>query len=199
MRGVQGDGPQWVSQLINNKERDTALMGKLLSEKTASRVLEIRLGKVTVRDRLVWNRTKGGAYTTSSGYLTAREMRQNGEMGGKILGESSNRSHADGWKGIWKIRVPSRVKLFLLKCLHNALPTRTNLIKRGVQVEECLIRDGMKLAIDYQEANGRGEEEGRQRLNSLRGGGVNDGMLQRLDLSSSIVMELGIRMVGGCL
>ncbi|GAA0176382.1 hypothetical protein LIER_29386 [Lithospermum erythrorhizon] len=170
MRGLQMDGPQWVSQL-NKKEWDMAIVLEFLSEEDASRVLEIRLGKVTVRDRLVWNHTKSGTYTTSSGNITAREMRRNGELGGKFLGESSNRSHVDGWKGIWKLRVPPRVKLFLWKCLHNALPTRTNLVKRGVKVEEeQSIRDGMKLATDYQEANGKGEEEGRQLLNRLMEG-----------------------------
>ncbi|GAA0141870.1 hypothetical protein LIER_02915 [Lithospermum erythrorhizon] len=83
MRRVQENGPRWVSQLINNKEWNKTLVEELLSEEDMIRALAIRLDQVGIRDRLVWNHTKSGLYITSSGYLTAMEMRRNGKLGGR--------------------------------------------------------------------------------------------------------------------
>ncbi|XP_059431615.1 uncharacterized protein LOC132165136 [Corylus avellana] len=36
------------------------------------------------------------------------------------------------WKECWKLKIPNVAKLFLWKALHNLLPTRVNLAKKGI-------------------------------------------------------------------
>ena len=44
------------------------------------------------------------------------------------------------WKAVWKIRVPNAVKVFLWRACSNILPTKDNLLKRGVVNEDlCLL------------------------------------------------------------
>ncbi|GAA0148596.1 hypothetical protein LIER_07991 [Lithospermum erythrorhizon] len=56
----------------------------------AKLVLAVPLSKHNIRDRLVWNHTSCGVYTTASGYLAARSMRINGDIGGRGRGATSS-------------------------------------------------------------------------------------------------------------
>lgn len=57
-------------------------------------------------------------------------------MGYQALYEGSTQTHVPTqnaeakksfWKGIWKLKVPSKIKHFMWKPCSNALPTKTNL------------------------------------------------------------------------
>ncbi|KAK2646770.1 hypothetical protein Ddye_021965 [Dipteronia dyeriana] len=39
------------------------------------------------------------------------------------------------WKFLWRIKVPTKVKIFLWKACHNLLPTHVNLAKRELNVD----------------------------------------------------------------
>ncbi|GAA0157875.1 hypothetical protein LIER_38538 [Lithospermum erythrorhizon] len=82
MRGARNDGPRYVSQCTKNGKWDTELVKSVMDSDNANLVLAIPLSRQQIRDRLVWNHTKSGNYLTSSGYLSTRNMKRNGELGG---------------------------------------------------------------------------------------------------------------------
>ena len=49
-----------------------------------------------------------------------------------IRGSTSRSDAGTEWKACWKLNVPNVVKLFLWKALHNLLPTRVNLTRKGI-------------------------------------------------------------------
>ncbi|KAF5445799.1 hypothetical protein F2P56_034822 [Juglans regia] len=56
----------------------------------------------------------------------------------RLLGESSRAFLEDeGWKGIWRLKVPGVTKIFIWKALNNCLPTRRNLFKRKILENSC--------------------------------------------------------------
>jgi hypothetical protein len=60
------------------------------------------------------------------------------EMQVGTKGESSNPGNGEGiWKVVWQLKIPTAVKIFLWRACHNLLPTKANLMQRGV-VEELM-------------------------------------------------------------
>ncbi|GAA0176359.1 hypothetical protein LIER_29366 [Lithospermum erythrorhizon] len=101
LRGQSAEGPRCVSQLIENGAWNANLIQDLLNSEDARLVLSIPLSRQRIRDRIVWNHTKSGMYTTSSGYLSERSMKKNGELGGACKWESSATSGRDKlWSGV---------------------------------------------------------------------------------------------------
>ena len=45
-------------------------------------------------------------------------------------------AHRNFWKGIWKLKVPGKIKHFLWKSCTNPLPTKVNLLKRTILQED---------------------------------------------------------------
>lgn len=69
-------------------------------------------------------------------WLTERIGIYSVKMGYQALYEGSTQTHVPTqnaeakksfWKGIWKLKVPSKIKHFMWKPCSNALPTKTNL------------------------------------------------------------------------
>ena len=65
-------------------------------------------------DRLIWNHS-GGVYTVKQGYSLL-------SLGTAVQGR--------GWSKIWRIKVPSRIRMFLWKVAHKILPSKGFLNKR---------------------------------------------------------------------
>lgn len=67
---------------------------------------------------------KNGVYLVKLGYKCICEDSRNEEASG------STRSVALGlWFGIWKLKMPGKIKHFLWKACANILPTKVNLMK----------------------------------------------------------------------
>ena len=79
-------------------------------------------------DSIVWLQNKNGVYSVRSGYHLARKvMRKDNEA------ESSRRAEGQLiWKTLWKMRVPSKLKVFCWRACHEILPTQVNLAKRKI-------------------------------------------------------------------
>uniref|UniRef100_A0A803PGT3 Reverse transcriptase domain-containing protein n=1 Tax=Cannabis sativa TaxID=3483 RepID=A0A803PGT3_CANSA len=90
------------------------------------------VGIQTRRDRgedaLMWHYTMNGDYTVASGYnLIQRE---------KQKAETSNKSIARGWwKSVWQSSITPKMKNFVWRVCHNRLPSKSELVKRGIQLD----------------------------------------------------------------
>ncbi|GAA0187338.1 hypothetical protein LIER_34626 [Lithospermum erythrorhizon] len=77
------------------------------------KVLRKEIGWRVRDDRLVWNHIKSGTYLSSSGYLSARDMKKNGEIGGCCHGGTSmGRKKDKMWQNIWGLEVPLEFEIF---------------------------------------------------------------------------------------
>lgn len=76
-------------------------------------------------DKIIWHFDKAGKYTVKSGYKVF--------MNSKIDGVSSNfDSMTRVWNKLWKLSIPTKIKHFYWKAIKNTLPTRLNLLNRGI-------------------------------------------------------------------
>ncbi|GAA0149715.1 hypothetical protein LIER_43070 [Lithospermum erythrorhizon] len=67
-------------------------------------------------------------------------MKENGELGGKGIGEGSHGTTQETcWKSVWSLKVPPWVKIFLWKAYHNILPTKDRLQRKGVMMESSCV------------------------------------------------------------
>ena len=93
----------------------------------AEAILKIPLSGRSQGDKIFWFGTRDGKYSIGSGCkLLLRDARGSQP-------ESSRQWEPDPlWKRIWGARVPAKVKSFLWRACHDALPTNSGLFKRKV-------------------------------------------------------------------
>ncbi|GAA0167533.1 hypothetical protein LIER_22446 [Lithospermum erythrorhizon] len=138
--GSRVDELKWVSQLIRGGRWDESKVMGITSDEDAKAILAIPLSRVPTRDKIIWHYTKCRNYITSSGYWCAKEMKKNG-----VLRKNAEGGGEQG--GIFgplleecvEIISAPPVKTFLWKCLHNILPTRDRLRRKGVIVESTCV------------------------------------------------------------
>ncbi|KAL5141435.1 Clustered mitochondria protein [Glycine soja] len=76
-----------------------------------------------LKDTMLWKAEPSGVYSTKSAYR---------------LMMNSNRSGLDGrtFKIIWKLKIPPRAAVFSWRLFKDKLPTRANLLRRNVSIQE---------------------------------------------------------------
>ena len=96
----------------------------------AQQILAIPLCTSAQHDLIYWSPEKNGIYSVKSGHKMLCEKARRDEA------SSSTGSGGSGlWKGIWKLKVPGKLKHFLWKACTDSLPTKTNLLKRKIIAE----------------------------------------------------------------
>ena len=78
-------------------------------------------------DTFVWLAERNGFYSVKSGYKILCEDQQTGDLDSNIA-----KAQRRLWKGVWKLKVPGKIKHFLWKAYSNSLPTKVNLMKRTI-------------------------------------------------------------------
>lgn len=118
-----------VSSLIassaNNWNIDFML--PFLSMDDQHAILEMPIGDLSRKDRLVWAATKNGLYSVKSRYpclqLKSLEVRDTRFLGVRLVPKAL-------WNLIWRLEVPPKLRHFLWISLHQGLPSRVVLYKR---------------------------------------------------------------------
>lgn len=108
-----------VSELINSNTNkwNTGLLRSLFDNSTVQEITNIRLyttpeGSLK-RDKLRWTLTKNGEFCVKSLYAKLSDPSSSTPVQTK-----------KNWKGLWTMDTSQRIKLFIWKCLQDALPTR---------------------------------------------------------------------------
>ena len=98
-----------VSSLINQSTRewDVQQIDLLIAPFMAQKIKAIPLCNLMWSDCIVWPRTRDGEYSVKTGYQLLVESDNRGEASG-----SSSDNLRSFWKGIWKMRVPNKIKNF---------------------------------------------------------------------------------------
>ncbi|XP_060962155.1 uncharacterized protein LOC115720894 [Cannabis sativa] len=116
-----GDPQNLVSFYITeDKEWNLPLLTCDFSAVDIDFILSIPLSSSHVRDQWIWHFTNSSEYTVQTGYHLATELDES------ELPTSSTSQHS-WWKYFWNLKLPSKVKIFVWKAFHRAIPTAASL------------------------------------------------------------------------
>lgn len=112
-----------VGELMRDGMRgwDEDLVQLLFDAEEAKEILRTPLNSTSGDDILIWHYSTKGCYTVNSSYEYARMM---------IL--DLTYAVEGSWKNIWTLSVPHKVKVFLRRAAHGILPTKANILSRGI-------------------------------------------------------------------
>jgi len=122
-----------VSDLIDvsTKGWNSVLIDDCFPDFIANAIKNIPLCPLLPPDKIIWNGTSSGLFSVKSAYYLASELSR------KKLGECSSFSGSHVfWKKIWAINVPNASKKILWRACQNLLPTKQNLLRKGVGVDD---------------------------------------------------------------
>ena len=121
-----------VLELIkpSTNEWNLELLQQLLCARDISLIESIPLCSRKVDDTLFWPFTLSGSYTVKSGYrflYKAQSMDNN----------DYNPEDNGLWKRVWGLKTQPKIKNFLWQAVKNAIPTKSNLKRHKVVLEDC--------------------------------------------------------------
>ncbi|KAA3477739.1 reverse transcriptase [Gossypium australe] len=131
-----------VADLID-KEANTwkqDIISSLFAEEQSRCILAIPLVSSRPSDVLIWRGDNTGCYTVKSGYkriITTGNPRV------------ENEDSANFFTKLWGLKIPSKIRIFLWKLVHNFLPTKANLNMRHLMVAQCVKEELRRLTIYF--------------------------------------------------
>ncbi|KAK2639320.1 hypothetical protein Ddye_027115 [Dipteronia dyeriana] len=84
-------------------------------------------------DSLLWHVERSGNYSVHIGYRVGRSMIV-------VVSSSGLDNSKSWWKDLWRLHIPSKIKIFMCWASHHWLPTRFYLARRGVPLDETCPR-----------------------------------------------------------
>ena len=95
-------------------------------------ICDIPLNRRQVSDFVYWKYNKDDIFTVKSAYKVARALLKK-----VVWAESSSGSGGCRvWVAIWKLRIPNKIKVFGWRACHDILPTRGNLKKKWILLDD---------------------------------------------------------------
>jgi len=104
------------------KSWDTTKLSQILLQHLVRLVLAVPIPLTNMEDSFCWGFTGSGDFTTKFATWRAHD----------------NITHdQESWKfnWIWKLNVMPKIRIFLWQLCHNVLPTRANLLRKGIFVD----------------------------------------------------------------
>ena len=123
-----------VSELINHEHRlwREQIIRNCFSHTQTEEILSIPLCQNAREDTLIWGETRDGVFTVRSATLLARRI----EEAKKQPHLASCSGAFDGrWVRIWRAQAIPRAKNLCWRACRDAIPTRVNLYKRGMEID----------------------------------------------------------------
>nr|XP_027060751.1 uncharacterized protein LOC113687311 [Coffea arabica] len=117
--------PHKVDELIIQKRWNRILVFQLFNEVDAERILSIPISLSGREDSYFWLHGADGKYSVTSGYkalISSRERPQKDIQ--EEVSTSWEQQNNKMWKVLWRLKIKHKLKIFLWKCLNNALPVR---------------------------------------------------------------------------
>ena len=111
----------------NTRQWQTDIMDGLFVEADAEIIKKIPLSQLATDDVLYWPFSSNGDYSCKSGYRFLKDEAEQLDTNRVPPLKDKNL-----WKAIWSMCVPQKVKNFLWRTCHNAIPTKQALMKRTI-------------------------------------------------------------------
>lgn len=121
----EGRGEKVSSFFITNEKRwDADKVRNNFLPVDADAILKVYIPQREVTDRVAWEKSSNGFYTAKSAYHYWFDL----HFGNDLISQSV------GWKKIWHVQVPHKIRVFLWRFCRDAIPVRKRLSSRGVRV-----------------------------------------------------------------
>ena len=136
-----------VHDLMNgeSKQWDRGKLFATFDRHTYETILTLPLNHQITQDRLVWMENKVHTFTDRSAYQVALRLQQPNRAENSLMQAQENT-----WKKIWKLNVPPKVRTSLWRACSGRLPTRQNLHKKRVRIEEhCELCDHLTETVSH--------------------------------------------------
>ena len=121
-----------MSDLINpiTDEWDEQLLRDNFLSIDVEHILQIPIFHHETEDFVAWHLTKTGTFSVRSAYYRQLEDSYiDHNVNPSWISASVNHPV---WRKLWSLKLPSKVKIFLWRCLHNAVPCRCVLANRHI-------------------------------------------------------------------
>ncbi|KAK6116053.1 hypothetical protein DH2020_008322 [Rehmannia glutinosa] len=96
----------------------------------ADRILSMHISRRFPPDKYIWIHSKSGLFTVKSAYYWIKAREDQNHL---PIASSSDQNTA--WKQMWNLRVIPKVKHFLWRTCTESLPTKSGLLRRGLQID----------------------------------------------------------------
>lgn len=123
---MYADRADRVADYIHNDSKtwNVDLVLESFLPEDAKAILSIPIPQRDVSDRLVWVGSSTGIYTAKEGYRFWLNQHVNG----------SNVPYSEGWKRLWSLFVPHKIKIFLWRFCRNTILVRMKLSAKGIRL-----------------------------------------------------------------
>jgi hypothetical protein len=122
-----------VEELINpaTEQWDEGLLRSLFNPVDVNRILQIPLNVGAFEDFMAWNYNRTGKFSVKSAYHLEWKHKF-GASAGPAASLGSPSAINPVWKILWKLKIPSKVKIFCWNALHGSLPLKSILANRHI-------------------------------------------------------------------
>jgi hypothetical protein len=122
---------QLLKDIINTTTHDwdRQLVTQTFIPVEAEKILQIPILTPMEEDQICWQGTTDGNYTVKSGYNAQIDWNYYNSNHGQT---SNNNKEAHMWKKLWNTKVPPKQIHLIWRILNNAIPTKPNLITKGI-------------------------------------------------------------------
>lgn len=129
--------PDWhlkrVNDLLNpNGSWNKDLLDEVFLPEDAKEVARIPRIRSGAKDEIIWKLEDKGSFSVKSAYHLAKRLSVKGEASG-----SNDAISKALWKSIWKATCIPRAKITVWKILNDAIPSKLNIAKRGINSNLC--------------------------------------------------------------
>ncbi|KAL5556243.1 hypothetical protein UlMin_038479 [Ulmus minor] len=114
---------------------DTQLLEEIFWPIDIAEITNITVPRNREADKLWWFFEKKGSYTVKSGYKLACDPNN-------PIFDSTSAGGSNWWTTLWTLKLPPKINFFLWRSCLNALPTKDNLVKRGIKTLQSCPRCG---------------------------------------------------------
>ncbi|KAM6574232.1 hypothetical protein CsatA_022559 [Cannabis sativa] len=123
---IGNDSSLQVADLIDqHRNWDLTVISANFGQADMDRILSIPLSIFPSDDVLIWNGTNSGNYMVRSGYYFASSLVELQDTGSTLTCEH-------WWTKFWKLKLPSKLRIFVWKVFHNVLPVATELHRKHI-------------------------------------------------------------------
>ncbi|KAF4359788.1 hypothetical protein F8388_008350 [Cannabis sativa] len=126
--------PLYVTDLKNaDGSWDAMFINAVFNREDAELILGIPSTDCDLEDKIMWHYSKNGEYSVSNGYRLASDLLEEES-------QSDNSRLSGWWNGLWKKKIPPKVKHFVWKICHSWIPTKVSLAHRGMAIDKTCFR-----------------------------------------------------------
>lgn len=134
----------------DHKQWNVSLLDELFSYEEVELIQGIPLSIRNIADRRVWHYDRHGTFTAWSAYHVSRGLLVTSGEGNAGSHSAASANREKFCKKLWSACVPGKVKICVWSSCLDSLPTKVNLCKQRVSMEDgCVVCGGHVESVEH--------------------------------------------------